>query len=127
MPASGLKGRECSPDLGVKSAAVADNHTPKTPTKTSKSVNTIVTSSTTTQEIPASDGPCTAAHQAPINTGNHPLIERDFKGNEIINSNDFFAYTTSFFTQDKRADINGDGHIDGSDYEVFVDSFLHQG
>ena len=44
----------------------------------------------------------------------------DFDGNKLLNINDFMAFMNSYAAKEKRADANGDGKLDASDFKAFA-------
>lgn len=47
----------------------------------------------------------------------------DFNGNGFINGDDFDSFTLAFVAGNLAADFNGDGFVNGDDYDGFVDAF----
>jgi len=47
----------------------------------------------------------------------------DFNGNGFINGDDFDAFVAAFVLGDLTADFNGDGFVNGDDYDGFVAAF----
>ena len=64
--------------------------------------------------------PCDDVTTAPASL---MLCLADFDGNGFVNGDDYDAFATLFDIADSGADINHDGFVNGDDYDLFAEHF----
>lgn len=59
-----------------------------------------------------------------VGTGEIPACRADLDGNGTLDGDDFFLFLDLFVAGDARADFEGDGDLDGDDFFLFLDEFV---